>query len=136
MELSNFDKQVILFSKGHFSKLDGFSIKDIVSFEYDLNIKSITQDMLLRVLVESLQRVSDFGLIKFSFREMFGDMFKNRLYSGGDGKTIVAEDIISFIVGRYSSIRVFNDDLTPRFDLGEVNPQMVEKFKTKDKKSI
>jgi len=136
MSLSSFDKQLILFSKGHFSKIDGFKIEDIISYEYDLDIKSVTEDILLRLLVESLQRVTEAGLVRFSYREMFSDMFRNRMYSGGNGKSIIAEDIISFILGQYSNIRVLNDDLTPIFDLGEVIQEIIDRVKMRSQESI
>lgn len=131
MELSNFDKQVILFTKGHFSKNKNVTVEQIVSYEYDLNVESITEEKLLRVLVESLQRVTDIGLLRFSYREMFGDMFKNGMYSGGNGKTIDAKDIITFILERYSSIRVLNDDSSPIVELGEVNQKIINKTNNK-----
>lgn len=107
MPLSHYEKQVVLFIKGHFHKYPAITIEHIVAKHYDLYLEQVHEPNVYRMLLSLYEKLVAEGHIRFNLSDFLTDSFKQNRYSDGDGLTIRRTDIMRNIRAELHDIQVY-----------------------------
>jgi hypothetical protein len=144
MELNYWEKQLILYVKGHFKRVD--YDKDLNHFPanlYGLELEQVEQYSVFGMVVGVYQSLVDDGRIKFTLETFISDVFKRSLFEREKKNQINYDDILRQMLGEIQSIKVLGENLelgSPDTNLfkkiqEEINEEKIKKMETYRNKS-
>lgn len=121
MELHYWEKQLILYTKGHYVKNIDYN-KDLRHFTaniYGLYFDQVKDYMVQGMVVDLYEKLVNNGLITHSIETFIADIFKRSFYDRGSYE-VNRYDIIYYMLGEIQGISVLNVGL----DLGTTDDDL------------
>jgi hypothetical protein len=125
MELNYWEKQLILYVKGHFKRVDYH--RDLNHFPanlYGLELEQEEQYSVFGMVVGLYQTLVDDGHIKFTLEVFISDVFKRSLFEREKKNQVSYNDIIRQMLGEIQNIKVLGVNL----DLGKPDETLFKKI--------
>jgi hypothetical protein len=125
MELNYWEKQLILYVKGHFKRVD--YQRDLNHFPanlYGLELEQVEQYSVFSMVVGLYQTLVDDGHIKFTLEGFISDVFKRSLFEREKKNQISYNDIIRQMLGEIQNIKVLGENL----ELGSPDSKLLKKI--------
>ncbi|KXY51058.1 hypothetical protein AT268_31640 [Bacillus cereus] len=126
MELHYWEKQLILYTKGHFKRID--YKKDIKLFTaklYGLGLEDVGMQNVLHMVLDVYETLCENGCINFKLKTFIATLLKKSAFKGEPHK-IDEDDILHELLAEIQGISVLNTGL----DLGEANRELLEEIMT------
>lgn len=111
-ELRFIDKQVVLYTKGHYNKdvtkqggvlyLDYFA-----AWYYDLRLDRVNESIVYNMVMDVYVRLEELGYVTVRIEEMFARLFKNMHWAGDHG--ISRAMVIRYLLDEMQSIQVYDE---------------------------
>lgn len=124
MELAYVEKQIVLYSKGHFGSRSKEKASDLLSFaskHYNIPEEYIETSNILNMVSRLYLKLSNHGFLNADFLNMIGECFKKSKARGE--RCITHFDIIDFMLSEISMIDV---TMKGAFDIGEPNHKLLK----------
>lgn len=126
MELSQFDKQLIKFSKWHYSNYEHVDLNVLVAHHLGLYVEQVTTPMSMRLVIKTYEKLVHMQHIRNSYEDTFNVLLRRNLYYGGDGMHITRDNIIDAFIAEISSIAIKDPSNGICIDLGELSPEIIQ----------
>ncbi|MEB9467871.1 hypothetical protein P4J10_14445 [Bacillus cereus] len=124
MEFDYWEKQLILYTKGHFKRINyEKDIKHFAANLYGLKLKQVSTDNVLHMVLDIYEKLCLNDYIKFNFKNFISDLFK-KSYFTDKGDKVDLSDILNQVLSQIQNIPVVRSGL----DLGEVDKELFEKI--------
>lgn len=126
MELHYWEKQLILYTKGHFKHID--YKKDLKLFPaklYGLDLKDVGTENALHMVLDLYHTLCENGFIKFNFKMFISNLLRESSFKNESYK-IDEYDILYRLLAEIQGIPVLSKGL----DLGEVDSELFNKIMT------
>ncbi|HDR7922271.1 hypothetical protein [Bacillus paranthracis] len=126
MELHYWEKQLILYTKGHFKRID--YKKDIKLFTaklYGLGLEDVGMQNVLHMVLDVYETLCENGYINFKLKTFIATLLKKSAFKGESNK-IDAYDILHELLAEIQGIPVLSKGL----DLGEADRELLEEIMT------
>lgn len=112
MGLRFIDKQVVLYTKGHYNKDvtgDGgaLTLEHFAAWYYDLRLGSVNESIVYNLVMDVYTRLEGEGYVSVQVDEMFARLFKDMHWAGGSG--ITRGMVIRYLLDEMQSIQVYDD---------------------------
>jgi hypothetical protein len=123
MELHYWEKQLILYTKHHFRRID--YDKDLKRFPaemYGLSLEHVESYSVLGMVVRLYQKLADNGHINFKLESFISDIFKRTWREKGKSE-VEYDDILRQMLAEFQNMPVYQNDVKV-LDLGEVDQDM------------
>lgn len=123
MELHYWEKQLILYTKGHFKHID--YKKDLKLFStklYGLDLEDVEIHNVLHIILDLYQTLCKNGFIKFNFKMFISNLLRESTFKNGLHK-FDEYDILYSMLAEIQSIPVLSKGL----DLGEADNELFTK---------
>jgi hypothetical protein len=115
INLHSIEKQLILYTKGHFKEIDySRDLKYFAAEMYDLDPERVEQYSINHIVTNLYQRLVDTGYIDFSLKDFLQDIFK-RSWLYHNSRSIDYQIVLEQMLAEIQNIR------THGLDLGEVD---------------
>lgn len=128
--LTDFQKQVVLFTKGHYSEYKQISLQTMAAVYFDLSIEYVKDEQIVNMLFP----IFDVLLPNISRIDMMYGMFKSNRVYGGNGRIIELGDTINYLVGEISCVPVVVNGVDT-LELGKIDYMLVNKLLDRIEKS-
>lgn len=126
MELHYWEKQLILYTKGHYKRID--YKKDIKLFTaklYALSLEDVGFKSVLHMVLDVYETLCDNGYISFNFKTFISTLLRESAFKSEDHK-IDEYDILHKLLAEIQNIPVLSKGL----DLGEADAELLEEIMT------
>lgn len=132
MELHEVEKQLILYTKGHFKQVNyQEDLKYFAAKLYNLPPKHVELYSIVNMVIDLYQELIDNGYLKFNFKTFMNDIFK-RAYREQNKREVNWNIIIREMLAEIQGMQVNNLTDKEDLELGEVNLSLIpEKIKIK-----
>lgn len=123
MELHYWEKQLILYTKYHYGRID--YNKDLKRFSaelYGLGVENTDNYNVLGMVVRLYQKLVDAGHIRFNLEKYISDIFKRASFERGK-KEVSYNDIIHQMLAEFQGL-VVHEDEKEILELGEVDEML------------
>lgn len=124
MELHYWEKQLILYTKGHFKRID--YKKDLKLFTaklYGLGLEDVGMQNVLHMVLDVYETLCENGYINFKLKTFIATLLKKTAFKSESNK-IDAYDILHELLAEIQGIPVLSNGL----DLGEADRELLEKI--------
>ncbi|MFJ8528522.1 hypothetical protein [Bacillus sp. NPDC094106] len=124
MELHYWEKQLILYTKGHFKRID--YKKDIKLFTaklYGLGLEDVGMQNVLHMVLDVYETLCKNGYINFNLKTFIATLLKKSAFKSESNK-IDGYDILQELLAEIQNIPVLSKGL----DLGEADRELLEKI--------
>ena len=111
MELNYWEKQLILYIKGHFKRTN--YEKDLKYFPanyYEVNIESVNQKMILNMVVELFEKLYENDYIHFRLSTFLSNVFK-RVWFEREAEEIKWDDVLNQMLSQIHNLEVLGTGL-------------------------
>ncbi|WP_137743334.1 hypothetical protein [Robertmurraya siralis] len=136
MELHYWEKQLILYTKNHFERID--YDKDLKYFPaelYGLHPEQVELYNMLGMVVRLYQKLIDNGHIPFTLERFISENFR-RAFRENNKHEISHKHILRQILAEISLIHVLDDKGKRIFELGEIDEKLNNKIKLEIEKRL
>lgn len=126
MELHYWEKQLILYTKGHFKRID--YKKDLKLFTaklYGLGLEDVGMQNVLHMVLDVYETLCENGYINFKLKTFIATLLKKSAFKSESNK-IDAYDILQELLAEIQGISVLRNGL----DLGKADRELLEKIIT------
>ncbi|AFV21553.1 MULTISPECIES: hypothetical protein [Bacillus] len=126
MELHYWEKQLILYTKGHFKRID--YKKDIKLFTaklYGLGLEDVGMQNILHMVLDIYEALCENGYINFKLKTFIATLLKKSAFKSESNK-IDAYDILQELLAEIQGISVLRNGL----DLGKADRELLEEIMT------
>jgi hypothetical protein len=110
MELNYWEKQLILYTKGHFGRTD--YDKDLKRFPaelYGLSLEHTDNYNVLGMVVRLYQKLVDTGHIHFTLEKFIADIFKRASFERSKNE-VAYQDVLRQMLAEFQGLQVRDDD--------------------------
>lgn len=124
MELHYWEKQLILYTKGHFKRID--YKKDLKLFTaklYGLGLEDVGMQNVLHMVLDVYETLCENGYINFKLKTFIATLLKKSAFKSESNK-INTYDILHELLAEIQDIPVLSNGL----DLGEADRELLEKI--------
>ncbi|WP_437261216.1 hypothetical protein [Bacillus thuringiensis] len=126
MEFDYWEKQLILYTKGHFKCINyEKDIKHFAANLYGLKLEQVSTDNVLHMVLDIYEKLCLNDYIKFNFKNFISDLFKKSYFTDKGGKVDLS-DILNQVLSQIQNIPVVRSGL----NLGEADKGLFEKINT------
>lgn len=106
------DKQVVLYTKGHYNKdvtKQGgvLHLEYFAAWYYDLRLDRVNESIVYNMLMDVYVRLEELGYVSVSIEEMFARLFKDMHWAGAHG--ISRAMVIRYLLDEMQSIQVYDE---------------------------
>ena len=106
------DKQVVLYTKGHYNKDvtgDGGSLTldYFAAWYYDLRLDRVNESIVYNLVMDVYVRLEELGYVSVSIEDMFARLFKDMNWAGMSG--ITRGMVIRYLLGEMQGIQVYDE---------------------------
>lgn len=129
IEISDLDRHIILFVKGHYSDYEDVSLKSIFAQWCSLYVSQVEPKHVMNMMLRSYSRLTELGIIKTDVSEMIGELFTTNRRVNGDGGVITPEAIINYIGSVYCDLQIRDSSGNNIIELGEIDKELPDKIK-------
>lgn len=119
--LTDFQKQVVLFTKGHYGEHKEIDLKAMAAVYFDLSTEYVRDEQVVNMLFP----IFDILLTNISRIDMMYGMFKSNRINGGNGRVIELKDTVSYLVGEISCVPVLINGVDT-LELGEKDDNLLD----------
>ncbi|PDZ55741.1 hypothetical protein CON15_19565 [Bacillus cereus] len=124
MEIDYWEKQLILYTKGHFKRINyKKDIKHFAANLYGLNLEQVSTDNVLHMVLDIYENLCLNDYIEFNFKNFISDLFKNAYFTDR-GDKVDLSDILNQMLSQIQNTPVVRKGL----NLGEVDKGLFEKI--------
>ncbi|MFE8094443.1 hypothetical protein [Bacillus toyonensis] len=126
MELHYWEKQLILYTKGHFKRID--YKKDLKLFTaklYGLGLEDVGMQNVLHMVLDVYETLCENGYINFKLKTFIATLLKKSAFKSESNK-IDAYDVLQELLAEIQGISVLRNGL----DLGKADRELLEKIMT------
>lgn len=123
MELHYWEKQLILYTKGHFDRVDyEKDLKHFPSELYGLGLERTDNYNVLGMVTRLYQNLVDAGHIKFTLEKFISDIFKRATWERNSGD-VTHDDILHQLLAEFQCLTVFENGVRV-IDLGTADEEL------------
>src|SRR5690606_28708744 len=110
MELHYWEKQLILYTKGHYNRIDyNKDLKQFPSAYYELPLEHTNDYNTLGMVTRLYQKLIDNGRITFTLETFIDGIFKRANFNHGES-SVNRDDILRHMLGNIQGMKVKDQD--------------------------
>lgn len=126
MKLSYWEKQIILYTKGHFGEINHHHLKYFAAEHFGLHPDQVEQYSINYMVANLYEKLIDEGYIGFKLYSFVNEVFKRKRFEGDNSDGVKWSDMLKLMLSDIQGISVLGEDFN--LDLGAPDKEILKQI--------